>query len=47
MRFTGPAFGKSVGEPNRKVQGILNAVAGAQEGNVIGCYSGEHLALPR
>ena len=32
LRFTGPAFGKSVGEPSRKVQGILNAVAGAQEG---------------
>jgi hypothetical protein len=27
-----PAFGKSVGEPNNKVQGILNAVAAAQEG---------------
>jgi hypothetical protein len=32
MRFAGPVFGKSVGDPNRKVQGILNAVAGAQEG---------------
>ena len=27
-----PAFGKSVGEPNNKVQGILNAVARAHEG---------------
>jgi Bifunctional DNA primase/polymerase, N-terminal len=27
-----PAFGKSVGEPNNKVQGILNAVAAAREG---------------
>jgi hypothetical protein len=27
-----PAFGKPVGEPNSKVQGILNAVAAAQEG---------------
>jgi hypothetical protein len=33
MRITGPAFGKSVGEPNRKVQGVLNAVAAANEGN--------------
>ena len=32
LRFTGPAFGKSVGDSNRKVQGILGAVAGAQEG---------------
>jgi Bifunctional DNA primase/polymerase, N-terminal len=27
-----PAFGKPVGEPNSKIQGILNAVAAAQEG---------------
>jgi hypothetical protein len=28
----GPAFGKHVGEPNKKVDGILTAVARAQEG---------------
>jgi hypothetical protein len=33
ITFTGPAFGKSIGEPNVKVQGILNKVAQAQEGN--------------
>jgi hypothetical protein len=33
ITFTGPAFGKSIGEPNVKVQGILNKVAGMREGN--------------
>ncbi len=33
ITFTGPAFGKSIGEPNAKVQGILNKVAQAREGN--------------
>jgi Bifunctional DNA primase/polymerase, N-terminal len=32
IRFAGPTFGKSIAESNKKVQGILNAVAGAQEG---------------
>lgn len=33
ITFTGPAFGKSIGEPNAKVQGVLNKVAQAREGN--------------
>jgi hypothetical protein len=33
MRFTGPVFGKSVGEPSRKLQGVLDAVAAGNEGN--------------
>ena len=33
ITFTGPAFGKSMGEPNAAVQGILNKVAQAREGN--------------
>jgi hypothetical protein len=32
MLHPGPAFGKHVGEPNKKVEGILTAVARAQEG---------------
>jgi hypothetical protein len=30
--WSGPRWGESVGEPDKKVQGILNAVAAAQEG---------------
>jgi hypothetical protein len=33
ITFTGPTFGKSIGEPNAAVQGILNKVAQAREGN--------------
>jgi hypothetical protein len=32
INWDGPRFGKHVGEPNRKIQGILNAVGGASEG---------------
>jgi hypothetical protein len=31
--FTGPVFGKPVGKPNKKVEGILTAVARTPEGN--------------
>jgi Bifunctional DNA primase/polymerase, N-terminal len=34
------AFGKSIGEPNAKVQGILNKVAGVREGNRNGIFWG-------
>jgi hypothetical protein len=33
ITLTGPVFGKSIGEPNAAVQGVLNKVAQAREGN--------------
>jgi Bifunctional DNA primase/polymerase, N-terminal len=33
IEFTRPRFGKTAGAPNKKVQGVLNAVAGTHAGN--------------